>query len=92
MLYSDNENDKADLRIKLNDLRIKLNDLEGEYSSLYQENQKLKEDLKVAREAANHNSKLVSEERMKNVAYMREGEAGAYRRIVMDIIEKLMDI
>ena len=68
------------------------------FEELKRENEKLKERveelgrlLDEARDAANYNSKLVSDERMKNTTYRKEGEAAAYRYIVTYFMEMLMN-
>lgn len=56
-------------------------------NELREENEKLKEELKEARFAVEHNNNLVNEERLRHELYRKEGEISALRFALRCITE-----
>lgn len=75
----------------MKDIAIAFEEQKAEIEALKERVKELEGLLDEARDHANHNAKLVTEERNKHWIYKKDGELAAYRSIVMDIIERLMN-
>ena len=81
-------------KIGIHQLYAIVRDIRGENDieqKLSEENDKLRIALDEAREAVNHNSKLVEEERLKHELYRKDGEVQGVKKCLCAAIKERRD-